>query len=310
MKLVFAGTPAFSVPALDALFDAGHDIVGVYTQPDRPAGRGQKLTPAAVAVRAQTLGLPVFKPERLRGVDAAQNELRALAPECMVVVAYGLILPQAVLDIPERGCINIHASLLPRWRGAAPIQRAVLAGDSETGVTIMRMDAGLDTGPMLLCESLPITPDVTAGELQERLSGLGARLIVEALHRLERDALPATVQPPEGATYASKLDKIEARLKWSLPAAELVRRVHGYNPMPGAWSELNGERIKLLRAAAYAGGASAGKPGLVVSNDETGLGVATGEGVLKILELQRPGGRPASPLSAFGGKAPLSACFR
>lgn len=306
MRLIFAGTPAFSVMALDALVEAGHEIVAVYTQPDRPAGRGQKLSASPVAQRAATLGLPTFKPAKLRGNDAALDEMRALDAECMVVVAYGLILPQAVLDIPRRGCLNIHASLLPRWRGAAPIQRAVLAGDPQTGVTIMQMDAGLDTGPMLLLEALPIPADATSGDIHDALARLGARLIVQALDGIERNALPAQVQPAEGATYASKLTKEEARLDWSLPAADLLRRVHGYNPMPGAWCEWNGERIKLLRAALETGrDTGSSEPGSVLAADERGLSVATSQGVLRIIEMQRPGGRPSSPMAAYGQRPPL-----
>ncbi|MGQ0502844.1 MAG: methionyl-tRNA formyltransferase [Panacagrimonas sp.] len=309
MRLVFAGTPAFSVPALDALAAAGHDIVGIYTQPDRPSGRGQKLNASPVAIRALALGLPVFKPERLRGNEAAIAALRALHADCMVVVAYGLILPQAVLDVPRRGCLNIHASLLPRWRGAAPIQRAVLAGDGETGVTIMRMDAGLDTGPMLLRESLPIAPGTTAGSLQDQLAVLGARMIVAALERLDDPSFVAIDQPREGVTYASKLSKDEARLNFSLAAPELVRRIHGYNPMPGAWCELGGERIKLLRATSGPNEGATREPGEIAALGPAGLDIATGSGVLRVIELQRPGGRPAAPQIAFGGKAPPGARF-
>ncbi len=296
----------FSVQALDALVEAGHPIVGVYTQPDRPSGRGQKLSASPVARRAAALGLPTFKPEKLRGNEAAIAEMRALAPECMVVVAYGLILPQVVLDIPVRGCLNIHASLLPRWRGAAPIQRAVLAGDPQTGVTIMQMDAGLDTGPMLLREALPISPEATSGDVHDALALQGARLIVQALSAIERDELPAQPQPAEGASYAGKLSKEEARLDWSLPAAELRRRIHGYNPMPGAWCEWNGERIKLLRATlGPEDGTGTSPPGSVLASDDRGLSVATMQGVLRITEMQRPGGRPTGPMAAYGNRPPL-----
>ncbi len=306
MRLVFAGTPAFSVAALDALVAAGHQLAAVYTQPDRPAGRGQKLSASPVAQRAAALGLTTLKPEKLRSNEPSLAELRALAPECMVVVAYGLILPQAVLDIPARGCLNIHASLLPRWRGAAPIQRAVIAGDAETGVTIMQMDAGLDTGPMLLRGTTPIAPGSTSGDMHDALSLLGARLIVEALRGLERGELAPQAQPPDGVTYASKLGKGEARLEWRLPAEELRRRIHGYNPMPGAWCEWNGERIKLLRAAIDAdAGAGASQPGAAISADDRGLQVATGRGVLRIIEMQRPGGKPGSPMAAYGKRPPL-----
>src|SRR5581483_10090423 len=216
MRLVFAGTPEFAVPALDALHAAGHHIAAAFTQPDRPAGRGRKLQASPVALRAEALGIAVHKPPKLHA--EAQALLRGLAPEAMVVVAYGLLLPQAVLDIPPRGCLNIHASILPRWRGAAPIARAVEAGDAETGITIMRMDAGLDTGPMLLVERLPLPPTMTAAALHDALAPLGGRLIVEALARLQRGELPEQAQPAEGMTYARKLSKEEARLDWSRPA--------------------------------------------------------------------------------------------
>ena len=288
MRLVFAGTPEFAVPALDALHRAGHDIVGVFTQPDRPAGRGRKLQAAPVALRAEALGLSVHKPLKLH--VEAQAVLRELAPEVMVVVAYGLLLPQAVLDIPLHGCINIHASLLPRWRGAAPIARAVEAGDSETGITIMRMDAGLDTGPMLLVECLPLTAEMTAAQLHDALSPLGGRLIVEALARLQRGELPQQAQPADGMTYAKKLSKEEARIDWSHPAGELARRVRAFNPAPVAWSELDSERIRFWNARAEPG-AVAAVPGTVLAADATGLYVACGEGRLLVTELQRPGGK-------------------
>lgn len=287
MKLVFAGTPEFSVAALDALHAAGHEIVGVYTQPDRPAGRGQKLTASPVATRALKFDIPTFKPESFRKQPEAIEQLRELAPELMVVVAYGLILPQAVLDIPRHGCLNIHASLLPRWRGAAPIQRAILAGDSETGTTIMQMDAGLDTGAMLLRESLPIGSK-TAGELHDALASQGARLIVQAIAQLEAGTLTATPQPAEGSSYAPKLTKDEARIDWSQSADEVVRRIRGYNPAPVAWSEIAGERIKFYRAQAVPG---SGAPGTVLSCGPDGLKIATGDGAVRMHELQRPGGR-------------------
>lgn len=306
MRLIFAGTPEFSVPALEALHAAGHTIAGVWTQPDRPAGRGRKLTPSPVGQKALELGIPVHKPEKLRGNEEALAMLRATAPEAMVVVAYGLILPQAVLDIPAHGCLNIHASLLPRWRGAAPIQRAILAGDTVTGVTIMRMEAGLDTGPMLLTERVPIEARTTAGDLHDTLGALGARLIVEAIARLARGELRDTPQPADGATYAAKLTKEEARVDWTQPADAIARAIHAYNPAPGAWSELSGERVKLLRAqAGHAGGGGLGvEPGTIVHADDEGFAVATGSGLVRITELQRPGGRAAKPSAAYGGKVP------
>ena len=303
MRLVFAGTPEFSVRALDALYTAGHDIVGVYTQPDRPAGRGQKLTPSPVAVRAAQLGLPLFKPEKLRGNDAALAELRSLVPEIMVVVAYGLILPQVVLDVPVRGCLNIHASLLPRWRGAAPIQRAIEAGDPQTGTTIMQMDAGLDTGAMLLREALPIGPTTTAAELHDALAAQGARLIVEALDRLARDALPATVQPPQGVTYAAKLSKGEARIDWTQDAAQIARRIRAFNPMPVAWSELDGERLRLWHAIALDTAEVDAEPGHIVAAGDHGIDVATAQGMVRLLYLQWPGGKPLTAAQAAHGRA-------
>ena len=299
MRLVFAGTPDFAVAALDALHAAGHEIVGVYTQPDRPAGRGQKLMPSPVALRAAALGLPTFKPDKLRG-DAV-DELRALRPELMVVVAYGLLLPQAVLDIPSHGCLNIHASLLPRWRGAAPIQRAIEAGDTQTGVTIMRMDAGLDTGPMLLEEPLAITPQTTAALLHDQLQSLGSRLIVEAVARLQRGDLPERAQPAEGATYAKKLSKEEARIDWTRPAAEIARRIRAFNPVPVAWSELGGERLRLWLAREEAGGAGA-DPGTIVATDAQGIVVAAGAGLVRLQQLQWPGGKPLDAATAARGR--------
>jgi methionyl-tRNA formyltransferase len=295
MKLVFAGTPEFAVPALEALHAAGHEIAAVYTQPDRPAGRGRKLQASAVAQRAEALGLTVHKPVKLDA--AAQAVLRELAPRAMVVVAYGLILPQAVLDIPALGCINIHGSLLPRWRGAAPIARAVEAGDAQTGITIMRMDAGLDTGPMLLEEAAPIGPATTAAELHDSLSVLGARLVVRALAELERGSLPERPQPKDGATYARKLSKEEARLDWSRSAAELARKVRAFNPAPVAWTELNGERVRLWNARTLPEAAGQ-PPGSVLAADASGLRIACGEGQLLVTELQREGGKlvPAKAL--------------
>ncbi len=291
MRLVFAGTPPFSVAALDALHAAGHEIVGVYTQPDRPAGRGRRMTPSAVAERAAALNLPLYTPEKLRGNEAALAELRALRPQVMVVVAYGLLLPQAVLDVPVHGCLNIHASLLPRWRGAAPIQRAIEAGDTETGITIMQMDAGLDTGPMLLRATAAITEQTTAAELHDTLATQGAALIVEALVRLERGDLVRTPQPAFGATYATKLSKEDARVDWSRTAVEIARRIRAFNPAPVAWSELGGERIRLWRAGASSA-AVAAPPGTIVEADADRIRVAAGSGCVDLLQLQWPGAKP------------------
>lgn len=300
MRLVFAGTPEFAVSALDALHAAGHEIVGVYTQPDRPAGRGRKLAASPVAERAAALQLPVFKPQTLRD-PAEQDKLRALAPELMVVVAYGLILPQAVLDIPRHGCFNIHASLLPRWRGAAPIARAIEAGDGVSGVTIMQMDAGLDTGPMLLWEPVPISPAMSAGELHDQLAALGARLIVEAVAKLGLGELQAQAQPAEGASYAKKLDKDEARIDWTEDAAQIARRIRAFNPAPVAWSELDGERLRLFSAEAVEGVGDAA-PGTIVSAEARGIVVASGRGGVRLGLLQWPGGKPLSAAQAAHGR--------
>ncbi len=284
MRLVFMGTPEFSVPALEALVEAGHEVAAVYCQPPRPAGRGKKARPSPVQARARALGLEVRHPESLRGA-AEQAEFAALEAEVAVVVAYGLILPKEILQAPARGCLNIHASLLPRWRGAAPIHRAVMAGDAETGVCVMQMDEGLDTGPVLLCEATPIGPEETTGDLHERLSEMGARLITRALERL--DELEPVPQPQEGVTYAAKIDKAEARIDWSRPAVEVDRKIRGLSPFPGAWCEVAGERVKLLRSRLAEG---RGEPGQVLE----GFTVACGEGAVEVLEAQRPGRRAMS----------------
>ena len=282
MRLVFMGTPDFAVPALGALVEAGHEIACVYTQPPRPAGRGKKPRPSPVQARAETLGLPVRYPVSLKTFEA-QEAFDALGAEAAVVVAYGLILPQAVLDAPKRGCLNIHASLLPRWRGAAPIHRAVMAGDAETGICIMRMEAGLDTGPVLLRQAVPIGPDDTTGDLHEELAALGGRLIVQTLDRID-DLIPEP-QPEDGATYAAKIDKAEARIDWAASAEEVGRLIRGLSPFPGAWCEMAGARVKCLRARAVGG---SGKPGEVLRAG-TVLTVACGAGAVDITRLQREG---------------------
>jgi methionyl-tRNA formyltransferase len=292
MRLVFMGAPDFAVAALDALLAAGHEIACVYSQPPRPAGRGQAERPTPVARRAGAAGLPVRTPRTLRDT-AEQAAFAAHGAEAAVVVAYGLILPRAVLDAPARGCLNIHASLLPRWRGAAPIQRAIMAGDRETGVSIMRMEAGLDTGPVLLAEAWPIRADETAGSLHDRLAALGARLIVEALARL--DTLVPVPQPEAGVTYAAKIDKAEARVDWTRPAAEVDRLIRGLSPSPGAWSEIGGERVKFLLSAPAEG---AGPPGTVL---DAGLTVACGSGAVRLLRLQRAGRAPAAAAEVLRG---------
>ncbi len=281
MKLIFMGSPDFSVPVLDALVEAGHEIAAVYCQPSRPAGRGKKDRPTPVQARAEELGLLVRHPKSLRN-EEVQAELAALGADLAVVVAYGLILPQAVLDAPKRGCLNIHASLLPRWRGAAPIHRAIMAGDMETGICIMQMDAGLDTGAVLLRRAIPIGAEETTGSLHDRLSALGAESIIEALERL--DELTPEPQPELGVTYAEKIDKAEARVDWTKPAEEVSRLIRGLAPFPGAWCEMNGERVKLLGARVVAG---AGEPGQMLAP----LTVACGSGAVEITRAQRPGKR-------------------
>ncbi len=280
MRVIFMGTPDFSVPVLDALVEAGHEIAAVYCQPPRPAGRGQKERPTPVHARAVELGLEVRHPTSLKSAEE-QAAFAALEADIAVVVAYGLILPQAVLDAPRKGCLNIHASLLPRWRGAAPIHRAILSGDAETGVCIMQMEAGLDTGPVLLRAATPIGPAETTGELHDRLSALGARTIVEALDRL--DTLTPEPQPEAGVTYAAKIDKAEAAIDWSRPAPELIRQINGLSPFPGAWVTWNGERLKLLAARTASG---QGTPGTVLDD---ALTIACGTEALQLTRLQRAG---------------------
>lgn len=292
MKVVFMGTPEFSVPILEALA-AQHDIVCVYSQPPRPAGRGQHLRPSPVQARAEALGLPVRHPTSLRDPQT-MAAFQALGADIAVVVAYGLILPQAILDAPKLGCLNIHASLLPRWRGAAPIHRAIMAGDAETGVCIMQMEAGLDTGPVLCRAATPIGAAETTADLHDRLSVMGAALIVQALADLL--TLTAVPQPTEGTTYAQKIDKAEARVNWSLPAVQVDRTIRGLSPFPGAWCEVAGERVKLLRARLADG---AGTPGQVLG----GLTIACGTGAVEITLAQRPGKRPMEAAEFLRGTA-------
>ena len=280
MRVVFMGTPVFSVAVLEALLAAGHEIVAVYCQPPRPAGRGKKDRLSPVQARAEALGLVVRHPVSLKDPQA-QEEFAALGADIAVVVAYGLILPQVVLDAPARGCLNIHASLLPRWRGAAPIQRAIMAGDSETGVCIMQMQAGLDTGPVLLRSRTPIRAEETAADLHDRLSRIGAESIVEALGKL--DDLTPEPQPEQGVTYAAKIDKSEARIDWTRSATEIDRHIRALSPFPGAWTEIDGQRVKLLGARLAAG---QGAPGLVLDD---ALTVAGGQGAVQLTRLQRAG---------------------
>ncbi|WP_172148087.1 MULTISPECIES: methionyl-tRNA formyltransferase [Pseudomonas] len=287
LRIVFAGTPEFAAEHLKALLDSPHQIVAVYSQPDRPAGRGQKLAASPVKQLAVQREIPVYQPQTLRD-PAAQAELAALAPDLLVVVAYGLILPQAVLDIPRLGCINSHASLLPRWRGAAPIQRAIEAGDSESGVTVMQMEAGLDTGPMLLKVRTPIAADDTGGSLHDRLASLGPQAVIEAIAGLAAGTLQGEVQDDSLATYAHKLNKDEARLDWAHPAVELERLIRAFHPWPICHSTLHGEALKVHAAEL---GEGSGVPGSILAADKQGLTVACGQGALRLTRLQLPGGK-------------------
>jgi methionyl-tRNA formyltransferase len=287
MRIVFAGTPDFAVPALEAIAAAGHEVAAVITRPDRPAGRGLAAAASPVKRAAVRLGIPTLQTPTLKTAQA-QDEIRQLGPDVLVVAAYGLILPQTVLDIPRFGAINIHASLLPRWRGAAPIHRALLAGDPETGISIMRMDAGLDTGPVLLSERMPILPEDTGGALHDKLAALGARLLIAALGGLASGALAATPQSAEGVTYAAKLGKDEARVDWTRTAAEIERQVRAFDPSPGAGTQVRGAELKLWRARVVAG---TGEPGVVLAIDPGGVVVACSTGALRVEELQRAGGK-------------------
>lgn len=280
MRVVFMGTPEFSVPALRAIA-AVHDVVAVYSQPPRQAGRGQKPRPSAVHQAAEELGIEVRTPVRLRDAQA-QAEFAELQADVAVVVAYGLILPQAVLDAPRMGCLNIHASLLPRWRGAAPIHRAVMSGDRQTGVAIMQMEAGLDTGPVLAERRTDIGAQETTADVHDRLSAMGAELIADVLARLP---MPAVAQSEDGVTYAQKIDKAEARIDWTRPAVEVDRLIRGLSPFPGAWCDIAGERVKLLRSRV---GTGTGEPGQVLS----GFTIACGEGAIEVTEAQRAGKKP------------------
>jgi methionyl-tRNA formyltransferase len=298
LRVVFAGTPAFAVPALAALA-AKHTLAGVMTQPDRPAGRGRQLTASPVAQFASSHALPPIQPQRLRGDPAALaatlTQLAALNPDVIVVVAYGLILPREVLTLPRFGCLNIHASLLPRWRGAAPVQRAVQAGDATTGVSIMQMDEGLDTGAVLAERALAIAADDTAGTLHDRLAQLGATLLLEVLDALQAGSARARAQPDSGVSYAAKLNKSEARIDWSGSAARIDRQIRAFNPWPMAEAKFQDEGVKLLMSrVAHAAEANAQSPGTVLGLRGDALQVACGEGVLEVLQLQRAGRRPVT----------------
>lgn len=295
-RLIFAGTPEFAVPSLRVLLETGSSLVAVYTQPDRPAGRGRQPRASPVKAGALAAGVPVYQPISLRD-PAVQAELAALAPDLLVVAAYGLILPPAVLKIPRLGCVNIHASLLPRWRGAAPIQRAILAGDTETGICVMEMEAGLDTGPVYARAACPIPRGTTGGELHDRLAALGAEALRKTLSALLAGVLVPEPQDDTRATYAPKLEKAEAELDWTRPALELERRVLAFNPYPVAQTELDGQSLRIWRAQAE-GESTAAPPGMVLREGPAGIDVATGAGVLRLTEIQRPGGRPL-PVAAF-----------
>ena len=298
MKIVFAGTPDFAALSLNALLAAGHDIALVLTQPDRPSGRGMVLRSSPVKIAAEASGIDVFQPLTLKD-PATQERVRAVQADAMIVAAYGLILPQAVLDMPRFGCINIHASLLPRWRGAAPIQRAIEAGDTESGVCIMQMEAGLDTGPVLLSGHVPIAADETAGTLHDKLADMGARLIVETLAKLPIDAV---AQPQIGVTYAAKIEKAEAQIDWRRPAREIERQIRAFNPFPGAAGTLDGAAIKVWRSELVA---AVAPPGTVVSVERSGIVVACGDGGLCLTELQKAGGKRL-PVAQFLAGNPIA----
>ncbi|MFL9583241.1 methionyl-tRNA formyltransferase [Stenotrophomonas sp. AB1(2024)] len=304
MKIVFAGTPEFAVSSLRAAA-RHHEVVGVYTQPDRPAGRGRGLMPSPVKLEAIARGIPVFQPESLK-TPQAQQQLRDLQPDLMVVVAYGLILPRAVLAIPTHGCWNVHASLLPRWRGAAPIQRAIQAGDAETGVCLMQMEAGLDTGPVLLRQHTPIQAGELGGSLHDRLAELGAQVLSDGLGLLRAGLKPiAQPQPEQGVTYAHKLDKAEARLDWSQDAQVLERTVRAFNPWPIAEAQLAGERVRIHGAVALAD--NQGKaPGTLLAAGRDGIDIACGQGALRLRVLQREGGKAITAADYLNARRDLA----
>ncbi|HLZ04425.1 MAG TPA: methionyl-tRNA formyltransferase [Bradyrhizobium sp.] len=303
LRLIFMGTPEFSVPTLLELVAHGHEIVAVYTRAPKPGGRGMKLQATPVEIEARRLGIPVLTPKTLKTPEALE-EFRAHDADAAVVVAYGMILPQAILDAPKLGCFNLHASLLPRWRGAAPINRAIIAGDAESGVMVMKMDVGLDTGDIAMAERLPITDAMTASDLHDRLARLGADLMVRAMAALERGALQLVKQSEQGVTYAAKIEKAEARIDWSKPGRDVLRHIHGLSPFPGAWSEIvdGGEaaRVKILRCELAKGSGESGR----VLDDQ--LTIACGEGAIRIIELQRAGKAPMKATEFLRG-APLKA---
>jgi len=303
LRILFAGTPDFAASSLQALLDAGHNVIGVYTQPDRPAGRGRKLTPSPVKKVALEHDLPVYQPLNFKLAEDRQ-QLAALDADLMVVVAYGLLLPQAVLDAPRLGCINVHASLLPRWRGAAPIHRALLAGDSETGVTIMQMDAGLDTGAMLLKKHCPITPTDTSGELHDRLAVIGAAALLESLPAIAGQTIRPEIQDDSLACYAHKLEKAEGEIDWHKPATEIARQIRGLAPWPVAFTTLNGETLRIWYAEASDEQSNA-KPGTVIGTDKQAITVASGDGAVRLLKIQLPGSKAMDSSAVLNSKREL-----
>lgn len=292
LRIVFAGTPEFAKVSLQALLESDHKLVAVYTQPDRPAGRGRKLTASPVKQLAVQHEIPVYQPASLKGTEQ-QQQLKSLRPDVMIVVAYGLILPQSILDIPRYGCFNVHASLLPRWRGAAPIQRAIMEGDEQTGVTIMQMDTGLDTGDMLMRIPTPILTEDTGQSLHDRLADLGANALILTLSELQMERLQPEPQDDDEANYAAKLDKAEARIDWKQPAIAIWNKIRAFNPWPVAQTLYHDEVLRLWHARVIPGSSDA-LPGSVINQDKKGIDVATGEGVLRITELQLPGKRAMS----------------
>ncbi|WP_428034622.1 methionyl-tRNA formyltransferase [Amphritea sp.] len=303
LRILFAGTPDFAATNLQALLDAGHHVIGVYTQPDRPAGRGRKLTPSPVKKVALEHDLPVYQPVNFKQ-DEDRQQLAALNADLMIVVAYGLLLPPAVLDAPRLGCINVHASLLPRWRGAAPIHRALLAGDSETGVTIMQMDAGLDTGEMLLKKACPITTTDTSGELHDRLAAIGATALLESLPAIADQSIPREVQDDSLACYAHKLEKAEGEIDWSKPATEIARQIRGLSPWPVAFTSLNRETLRVWYAD-VSNEQSTAKPGTVIGTDKHAIIVACGSGAVRLLKIQLPGSKAMDTSAVLNSKKEL-----
>jgi methionyl-tRNA formyltransferase len=304
MKIIFAGTPEFAVASLNALIQSPHEVIAIYTQPDRPAGRGRKLTASPVKQLAMQQHIPIYQPNTLRDAQT-QKIIQDMHADLMIVVAYGLILPKPVLNATRLGCINVHASLLPRWRGAAPIQRAILAGDSETGITIMQMDEGLDTGGMLLKSSCPISSSDTSQSLTERLSILGGELLVQALAELEAGTLKATPQDNTQATYAAKIEKTEGRFDWNNSAKELARKVRAFNPWPVAFCHWGAEVLRIWEAIPVDQTITGSPPGTILSANKSGIDVATGEGVLRMLKLQLPGGKPLTVTEFYNAKKEL-----